>query len=660
MTRAFLSLTGPDLFREFGINYNGRCRTASLSSHSWLLSSERTRFLNNVFYGLGTVKKVIECVPNFSEGRDLAVIRQITDAIESVQGIQLLDVDPGESTNRTVVTFIGEPEPLREAAFRAVQKASELIDMSGHEGEHSRFGATDVCPFVPVSNASMEDCVEIARQVGKRIGDELGIPVYLYEHAASKPERQNLAKVRAGEYEGLQKKLADPAWKPDFGPAVFNPGAGATAVGAREFLIAYNINLNTTDRRYANEIAYEIRERGRWKRIGNVEPFYYKGDVVYFEEGRYADGNSDFIAGSFEELAEFYKNKYDADLYKRYRSIGLDPDSLIGRPVYKDGMFTHLKGIGWVVDDYKCAQISLNLTNYKVTSPVAVLEAVRQLAIERGIVITGSEVVGVVPYEAMQEAGRFYLRRMQKSTGIPARDIVTTAVQAMGLTDVAEFDIDKKVIGLPVSDGPLANLTITDFVDEVSRDTPAPGGGSIAALAGALGSALASMVVNLSVGKGEFDSQYNELCLLADKAQVIKDELIRSIDADTEAFNEVIAGMRMAKDTTEQIALRSGVIRAGYKSAAEVPLRTAELCRQVLDLCQAAANIGNKAVMSDAGVGALMALAGVQGAIHNVRINLPHTKDEVFIARMQAQLGALISESREVCDAIQLQVESEF
>ena len=623
-------------------------------------SSERTHFSNNVVYGLKTVKKVIECVPNFSEGRDLAVIRQITDAIESVQGIQLLDVDPGESTNRTVVTFIGEPEPVKEAAFRAVLKASELIDMSTQQGEHSRFGATDVCPFVPVSNATMEECAEIARQVGRRIGDELGIPVYLYEHAASKPERQNLAKVRAGEYEGLQRKLADPDWKPDYGPAEFNPGAGATAVGAREFLIAYNINLNTTDRRYANEMAYEIRERGRWKRIGNVEPFYYKGDVVYFEEGRYADGNSDFIAGSFEELAEFYKNKYDADLYKRYRSIGLDPDNLIGRPVYKDGMFTHLKGIGWVVDDYKCAQISLNLTNYKITSPVEVLEAVRQMAVERGIVITGSEVVGVVPYEAMQEAGRFYLRRMQKSTGIPARDIVTTAVQAMGLTDVAEFDIDKKVIGLPVPDGPLANLTITDFVDEVSRDTPATGGGSIAALAGALGSALASMVVNLSVGKGEFDSQYSDLCQLAEKAQAIKDELIRAIDADTEAFNEVIAGMRMAKDTAEQLALRSSVIRAGYKSAAEVPLRTAELCREVLDLCQAAANIGNEAVMSDAGVGALMALAGVQGAIHNVRINLPHTKDEAFIARMQAQLGALISESREICDAIQLQVESGF
>jgi glutamate formiminotransferase/formiminotetrahydrofolate cyclodeaminase len=606
------------------------------------------------------VKKVIECVPNFSEGRDLAIIKQITDVIESVQGIRLLDVDPGESTNRTVVTFIGEPEQVTEAAFLAVEKAAELIDMSSHVGEHARFGATDVCPFIPVSGATMEDCAEIARQVGQRIGEELAIPVYLYENAANTPQRQNLADVRSGEYEGLQAKLADPSWAPDFGPAAFNRKAGATAVGAREFLIAYNINLNSTDRLYANEIAYEIRERGRWKRTGNVEPFYYKGDVTYFEEGRYPDGNSDFVAGSFEELADFYKKEYGADLYTRYRSIGLDPDKLIGRPVYKDGLFTHLKGIGWVVDDYQCAQISLNMTNYKITPPADVLEAVRRLAAERGIVITGSEAVGVVPYEAMQQAGHFYLRRMRKSTGIPARDVVTTAVQSMGLNDVSEFDIDKKVIGLPTADGPLVSLNITGFVDEVSRDTPAPGGGSIAALAGALGSALASMVVNLSVGKGEFSSRYDELCQLAEKAQSVKDELILAIDADTEAFNEVIAGMRLAKDTAEQIELRSKVIRAGYKSAAEVPLRTAELCRQVLDICQVAADIGNLAVMSDAGVGALMAYAGVQGAIHNVRINLPHTKDEAFIAKMKSQLGSLLSESKVICDSIQQQVESSF
>jgi glutamate formiminotransferase/formiminotetrahydrofolate cyclodeaminase len=606
------------------------------------------------------VKKIIECVPNFSEGRDMAVIRKICDEIESVQGIRLLDVDPGNSTNRTVVTFIGDPAQVKEAAFRAVKKAAELIDMTKHKGEHARFGATDVCPFIPVSGASMEDCAEIARQVGKRIGEELGIPVYLYERAANKPERQNLADVRSGEYEGLQAKLAKPEWKPDFGPAVFNRQSGATAVGAREFLIAYNINLNTTDRRYANEIAYEIRERGRWKRSGNIEPFYYKGDVVYFEEGKFPDGNSDFVAGSFEELAEFYEQNHGGNLYERYQAIGLDPENLTGRPVYKDGMFTHLKGIGWVVDDYHCAQISLNLTNYKFTPPQDVLEAVRELAVSRGIVVTGSEVVGVVPFEAMKQAGQFYLRRMKKSTGIPERDIVTTAVQAMGLNDVTSFDIDKKVIGMPEASGPLIKLAINDFVDEVSRDTPAPGGGSIAALAGALGSGLASMVANLSIGKGEFDSRYEELCQLAEKAQAVKNELIRAVDADTEAFNEVITGLRMAKDTSEQIALRANAIQAGYKTATEVPLRTAKLCRDVLDLCQAAVDIGNESVMSDAGVGALMAYAGVQGAIHNVRINLPHTKEDVFIARMMAALGEMLSESKKICESIQRQVESSF
>jgi glutamate formiminotransferase/formiminotetrahydrofolate cyclodeaminase len=323
-------------------------------------------------------------------------------------------------------------------------------------------------------------------------------------------------------------------------------------------------------------------------------------------------------------------------------------------------MFSHLKGIGWVVEAYECAQVSLNLTNYKVTAPHEVLEAARRLAADRGIVVTGSEAVGVVPYAAMEQAGRFYLKRMQKSTGIPARDVVTTAVQAMGLNDVAEFDIDRKVIGLPAADGPLAGLTVSGFVDEVSRDTPAPGGGSIAALAGAIGSALASMVVNLSIGKGEFDARYESLCELAEKAQSIKDELVRAIDADTEAFNEVLAGIRMAKDTPAQIEARSKAIRAGYKVAAEVPLRTAQLCREVLDLCQEAADIGNQAVMSDAGVGALMAHAGVRGAIHNVRINLPNTKDDAFIAKMEATLGSLLSESREICEAIQKQVERSY
>jgi glutamate formiminotransferase/formiminotetrahydrofolate cyclodeaminase len=606
------------------------------------------------------VKKIIECVPNFSEGRDLSVIKQITDVIESVQGVQLLDVDPGESTNRTVVTFVGEPEPVKEAAFRAVQKAADLIDMSRHSGEHARFGATDVCPFVPVANATMEDCAEIAREVGKRIGEELGIPVYLYEHAAATPERRNLATVRSGEYEGLAKKLAKPEWKPDFGPAEFNAKSGATAVGAREFLIAYNINLNTTDRRYANEIAYEIRERGRWKREGNTEPFYYKGEVVYFEDGRFPDGNSDFVASSFDELASHYESAYGKNLRERLESIGLDPENLSGRPVYKDGMFTHLKAIGWVVEDYQCAQISINLTDYKVTSMHHAVDASRELAAQRGIVVTGSEVVGVVPFDAMRQAGRHYLRRMMKSTGIPARDIVTTAVQSLGLADVAPFDIDKKVIGMPVQDGPLVNMKVVEFVDEVSRDTPAPGGGSIAALAGAIGSALASMVVNLSVGKSEYDDQYQGLCELAERAQDIKDLLVRAVDEDTEAFNGVIAGIRMPRDTEEQLEARAAAIEAGYKAAAKVPLQTAKLCREVLDLCEHAADIGNEAVMSDAGVGALMARAGVQGAIHNVRINLPHTHDAEFIEAMQRELGTLLSESREICEAIQDKVEAGF
>jgi glutamate formiminotransferase/formiminotetrahydrofolate cyclodeaminase len=431
-------------------------------------------------------------------------------------------------------------------------------------------------------------------------------------------------------------------------------------VGAREFLIAYNINLNTTDRRYANEIAYELRERGRWKRTGNISPFYFKGDVVHFSAGSFPDGNSEFTAGSFEELAAHYEQQYGGDLYARYRSIGLDPDALEGSPVYKDGRFTHVKGVGWVVDDYGCAQVSLNLTNFHVTAPEQVLEAARELGRERGIVVTGSEIVGVVPFAAMEQAGRFYLRRMLKSTGVPVRDVLNTAVQAMGLNDVTEFDIDRKVIGLPPEPGPLARMTVGEFVDEVSRDSAAPGGGSISALAGALGAALASMVTNLSIGKGAYDGKYEELCALAERAQSAKDELILAIDADTEAFNEVLAAMRMPKDTAEQNALRSEAIRAGYRAAARVPLRTAELCREVLDLCQAAAGIGNQAVMSDAGVGALMAYAGVRGAIHNVRINLPHTGDPDFMADMESKLDRLLGESKSLCDAIQAEVESSF
>jgi len=403
------------------------------------------------------VSKIVECVPNFSEGRDLNIIKQITDQIESVQGAQLVDVDPGESTNRTVVTIIGAPDAVKEAAFRAIQKAADLIDMSKHSGGHARFGATDVCPFISVSDVSMEECVQYARELGQRVGEELNISVYLYEHAAASSERQDLSKVRTGEYEALSQKLTKPEWKPDFGPTKFNAKSGVTAIGAREFLIAYNINLNTTDRRYANEIAYEIRERGRWKRTGSSDsPFYYKGQVAYFKDDVFPCGNCDFTGKTFAETADHYRQAHGGDLYERYAGIGLDVNNLTGKPVYKDGQFTHLKAIGWVVEDYNCAQISMNLTNYKITHPYQALEAARQLATERGIVVTGSEIVGVVPFDCMEIAGKFYLKRMMKSTDIPARDVVQTAVQAMGLSDVSEFDIDKKVIGLPTQDGPLA------------------------------------------------------------------------------------------------------------------------------------------------------------------------------------------------------------
>ena len=603
------------------------------------------------------MQKIVECVPNFSEGRDKGLIKKIIDEIEAVQGVQLLDFDPGESTNRTVVTFIGEPEAAKEAAYRAVQKAADLIDMSKHHGEHARMGATDVVPFVPVAGVTMEDCAEMARAVGKRIGEELGIPVYLYEHAAATPERQNLAKVRAGEYEGLAQKLSDPAWKPDFGPAEFNPKTGATCVGAREFLIAYNINLNTMDRRYATDIAYELRERGRWKRVGDITPFYYKGKVVYFEDDKFTCGMCDRTGKTFAELAEHYNEAHGGDLYAGYKFIGLDVENLTGRPVYKDGKFRQVKAVGWVMEDYKTAQISMNLTNYKISPPHLVLEEARRQAQERGIVVTGTEIVGVVPFDTMRMAGEFYLKRMHKSTGIPVRDIIETAVQSMGLRDVAEFDVDQKVIGVPKQVGPLMNQKVVDFVDEVSRDTPAPGGGSIAALAGALGAALASMVANLSVGKGEFDAQYDKLCDLAEQAQKVKDELVHTVDADTEAFNEVLDAMRMAKDTPEQIATRDAALCEGYKSAARVPLRTAGLCGKTLRLCLDAAQIGNQAVMSDAGVGALMALAGVQGAIYNVRINLPNITDEKFVAEMKKNLDTLLQDAKATCEAVQQAVE---
>jgi glutamate formiminotransferase/formiminotetrahydrofolate cyclodeaminase len=596
---------------------------------------------------------IVECVPNISEGQNPAVIKEVTDAIEAVPGIRLLDVDPGEKTNRTVITFVGTPEAVTEGAFQCVKRAAEVIDMSRHQGEHPRMGATDVVPFVPVTGITMEECAELARKTGKRIGEELGIPVYLYEHAASTPERRNLAKVRSGEYEGLEEKLRDPEWAPDFGPAKHNPRAGATAVGAREFLIAYNINLNSIDRRYANEIAYELRERGRWKRVGNTEPFYYKGDVVDFPgDGTHPCGNCDFVGASFQDLEDHYAREHGGDLRARYEELEIDPQNPQGH-VFKDGQFKNVKAIGWVIDEYDRAQISMNLTNYKITPAHEVLEAAREEARKRGIILTGSEVVGLIPFDAIRESGRHYRRKMMKSTGIPVPDLVETAIQSMGFRDVAPFDAKEKVLGLPVMEGELVNRPAYDFVDEVSRDTVAPGGGSVSALVGALGAALASMVANLSIGKGEFDDRYRTLCDLAEKAQELKDALVRGVDEDTQAFDQVIAGLRMPKDTPEEKEARAAAIQAGYKAATLVPLATVEQCRGALALCKEMAFMAPEEMLSDVGTGALVARAGLVGAAYNVRINLKNIEDQGWGEEVRGKLEGMAAEGEKLAKEVE-------
>jgi glutamate formiminotransferase/formiminotetrahydrofolate cyclodeaminase len=601
---------------------------------------------------------IVECVPNISEGRNPSVIKEVTDAIEAVDGVRLLDVDPGEKTNRTVITFIGAPEPVMEAAFLTVKRAAKLIDMAKHRGEHPRMGATDVVPFVPVSGVTMDDCTEMARKVGKRIGDELGIPVYLYEYAASRHERRNLSRVRSGEYEGLQEKLQDPEWAPDFGPVAFNARSGATAVGAREFLIAYNINLNSTDRRYANELAYALRERGRWKRTGNTEPFYYKGDVVDFPgDGTYPCGPCDFVADSFEELEAHYAEVHGGNLKERFEDLEIDPENPQGH-VFTDGLFKDVKAIGWVIDEYDRAQISMNLTNYRVSPPHEVLEAAREEARKRGIVLTGSEVVGLVPFDAIREAGRYYRKRMMKSPGIPVPDLVETAVQSMGLRDVAPFEAREKVLALPTVDGPLVLRQTYDFVDEVSRDTPAPGGGSVAALAGALGAALGGMVANLSIGKAEYDERYEELCTLAERAQEVKDALVRSVDEDTQAFDSVIKGMRMPKDTPAERKAREEAIQEGYKAATLVPLATVERCRDALSLCRTVVGMATEEMMSDVGTGALVARAGLVGAAYNVRINLKSIKDKGWGEEILGRLKGMVEEGEGLAREVEAVMET--
>ncbi|MEE9572704.1 MAG: glutamate formimidoyltransferase, partial [Candidatus Neomarinimicrobiota bacterium] len=450
------------------------------------------------------MQKLIECVPNFSEGRDLNKINQITDSIKKVEGATLLDVDPGKDTNRTVVTIVGAPAAVAEAAFKAIKTASQVIDMRQQKGTHPRMGATDVCPFVPVSGVTMEDCVKLSKQVGKRVGEELGIPVYLYEYSAQKSDRVNLAKIRAGEYEGLADKLKDPHWKPDFGPANIHPQAGATVMGGREFLIAYNINLNTLDKRIANDIAFELREKGRSVRVPNpLSKNHLDGEILRYTENSYPCSYCEDVFTTTEKLKKHFSKKHACDIYELLKSFGYSEENLIGKAVKKPGFFKDVKAIGWYVDTFKRAQISINFTNFKKSTIHDVFDKACELANERGVRVTGSELVGLIPLEAIIMAGKHYLRKQGRTIGVTEEMLIESAVQSLGLNDVTPFIPEEKIIDYAVKskESKLINLSVKGFTDELSSNSPAPGGGSVAALAGSLGAALTSMVAALSYEK---------------------------------------------------------------------------------------------------------------------------------------------------------------
>jgi glutamate formiminotransferase/formiminotetrahydrofolate cyclodeaminase len=532
--------------------------------------------------------KIVECVPNISEGRRAEIYNEVAAAAGAVTGVKLLDVDPGAETNRTVITFVGEPQAVMEGAFQLVVAARRLIDMRDHQGAHARMGAVDVCPFVPVANVTMDECAELARQLGKRIGDELELPVYLYEFAASRPERQSLADIRQGEYEALPEKLQDPDFEPDFGPAVFVPEYGAMVIGARKFLVAYNVNLNITDKRWANRVALDVREKGR------------------------------MVVG---------------------------PD---GRKVQQPGMLKAVRGVGWYIPEYGCAQVSMNLIDLDVTPLHAAFDACDESARSRGIRVTGSELVGLIPRKSLLDAGRHFLQRMERSRGVPEQDIVHAAVRSLGLSEVASFEPGEKIIeDILAPERPLASMTVQEFVDETSRDSPAPGGGSVAALAGAMAAALAAMVANLPHPKGAFAEVRDQLEAVAIRAQELKQQLLDAIDEDTWSFQALMAAGR---ESGPEAADR---MREATLGAARVPLVVAESCAEIVELCGRARELGLDASASDAGVGAGMAAAAVVAAAMNVRINLQDLANDPDALDMLERADAAVRETRERARAVE-------
>src|SRR2546428_2548555 len=545
------------------------------------------------------MQKLIECVPNFSEGRDLDVIRQITSTIESVDGVSLLDVDPGASTNRTVVTFVGGPEATVQAAFRAIQKAAELIDMRKHKGAHPRMGATDVCPFIPVSNVSWEEAIACAKQLGRRVGEELNIPVYLYEKAAKDKSRANLSVIRAGEYEGFFEKIRQREWKPDFGPAVFNEESGATVIGARDFLVAYNVNLNTKAVRRANSVAFDVREQGR----------------VKTEDGTPSG-----------------KPVLDAN----------------GEAVRIPGMLKHVKAIGWFVKEYGIAQVSMNLTNIEETPLHVAFDACVEAASKRGLRVTGSEIVGMVPKKCLVDAGRYFLRTQKWSAGASEEELIDMAVRSMGLSELKPFDPKEEVIEFKIesdSRKSLLKMNLREVCNETLSDSPAPGGGSVAALMGALGVSLGGMVANLSAGKRGWDDKIEYFSDWAVKAQQLKDELLALVDEDTAAFNKVMDAFGLPKESAEEKSARSVAVEQATKYAAEIPLKVMEMASRSYELLSEMAEKGNPTSISDVGVGALATRACIGGAAMNVRINLAGLKDEKFKSSLLKKIQQFSADS---------------
>jgi glutamate formiminotransferase/formiminotetrahydrofolate cyclodeaminase len=559
------------------------------------------------------MKQLIECVPNFSEGRDEKIIRQITDAITCVEGIKLLNVDPGKATNRTVVTFVGEPEQVIEAAFQGAKMSAQLIDMSKHKGEHPRFGATDVCPLIPIANISMEETVVYARKLAKRIGEELGISVYCYEFAASSQSRMSLANCRAGEYEGLREKLSQSEWKPDFGPAELNERSGATAVGARNFLIAYNVNLNTTSIRRANSIAFDVREAGRIVR----EDDPVTGKIVNDENGE---------------------------------------------PMRIPGTLRKVRAIGWFIKEYGIAQISMNLTDITVTSMHQAFNEVVEKARERGIRVTGSELIGVIPLQAMLDAGKYFLKKQQRSVGIPDEEIIKIAVKSLGLNELTPFDPKKRIIEYLIDEqqNKLVDLTLSGFSNETLSDSPAPGGGSVAAYVGALGASLGIMVANLSAHKRGWDDQWEEFSDWAEKGKKAHDRLLSLVDEDTASFNAIMDAFSLPKNNEQEKKNRSAAIQSATKKAIVVPFEVMQTAYQSLEVIGTMAEIGNPNSLSDAGVGALCARTAVYGAYLNVRINAAGLTDKAFAEEILSKAARLLQETKDKEEKILKLVESKI